>query len=105
MQGLKPIIYNNIIPIQIEEVDNCVVHSITKEIITKYKKLISNPLLQDNWMKSMCKELRRLFQGCGEEGTDEYTKGTNIVLCVDFGQHLIDSKRRSGNAYTTCGGF
>ena len=61
----------NATPTAIEEVANGVVHPVTKETITKYKKLIEDPLLRDTWAKAMCKELGRLCQGFGEtEGTD-----------------------------------
>ena len=75
---------NNADPSGLKEVASGVVHPITKETITKYKKLINDPLLQDDWMKGMCKELGRLAQGCGEKGTDEYVKGTNTVLFMDL---------------------
>jgi hypothetical protein len=35
-------------------------------------------------MKSMCKELVRVSQVYEEKGTDEYVKGTNIVLFMDW---------------------
>ena len=61
----------NATPTTIEEVANGVVHPVTKETITKYKKLIEDPLLRETWAKAMCKELGRLCQGFGEtEGTD-----------------------------------
>ena len=48
-----------------------VVHPVTNETITKYQKLIDDPLLRDTWTKAMCKELGRLAQGYdGTEGTD-----------------------------------
>ena len=42
---------------------NGVVHPITNETITKYQKLVEDPLLKDTWMKAMCIELGRLAQG------------------------------------------
>jgi hypothetical protein len=66
-----------------EEVTNGVVQPVTKETITKYKRLISDPLLRD-WMKGMCKELGRLSQGYKEESTSEYVKSTNTVLLMDL---------------------
>ena len=57
--------------INLDEVCNGVVHPITKETITKYQKLISDPLLRDVWLKAICKELGRLAQGFEDtEGTD-----------------------------------
>ena len=47
----------------IEEVENGVVHSITNTTITKYHKLVDEPLLREVWMKEMCVKLGRLSQG------------------------------------------
>ena len=59
------------IPVDIEEFCNGVVHPVTNETITKYEKLIAEPLLKEIWTKAMCKELGRLAQGYGDtEGTD-----------------------------------
>ena len=76
MQEFRQIMTNNADPIRLEAVANGVVYPVTKETITKYKNLINDPLLQDNWIKGMCKELGRLAQGYGEKGTDDYVKGT-----------------------------
>ena len=56
-----------------EHFANGVVHPVTKETITKYKKLIDDPLLRDTWQEAMCKELGRLAQGYGD------VEGTNTV--------------------------
>ena len=64
-------------PTVLEEVANCVVHPVTKETITKSKKLIEDPLLRETWSKAMCKELGRLCQGFGE------TEGTNTMRFFD----------------------
>ena len=56
-----------------EHMANGVVHPVTKETITKYKKLISDPLLRKTWLEAMCRELGRLAQGYGD------VKGTNTV--------------------------
>ena len=57
----------------IEEVSNGAVHPITNKKITKYNRLIDEPLFHEVWMKSMCVELSRLAQGYKD------TKGTEIV--------------------------
>jgi hypothetical protein len=49
--------------INIKEVCNGVVHSVTKETITKYTKLMHNPVLSPLWVPAMSKELHRLVQG------------------------------------------
>ena len=36
-------------PTALEEVANGVVHPVTKETVTKYKKLIEDPLLRETW--------------------------------------------------------
>ena len=61
--------------IDIEEVCNGVVHPITKETITKYPKLMNDPLLKKLWVPAMSKELHRLAQG--KEGV---TSGTNTIF-------------------------
>ena len=63
----------NATPTALEKVANGVVHPVTKETITKYKKLIEDSLLREMWSKVMCKELGRLCQGFGE------TEGNNIM--------------------------
>ena len=58
---------DNLAPeLDLEELCNGVVHPITNETITRYQKLINNPLLRDEWSEAMCKELGRLAQGYGE---------------------------------------
>ena len=56
----------------LEEVANGVVHPVTEETITKYKKLIEDPLLRETWSKAMCKELGRLCQGFGDTQTGHF---------------------------------
>jgi hypothetical protein len=60
--------------IDIKEYCYSVVHPVTKETITHYRKLIKDPLLKDLWIKAMSKELHRLAQGC-----PGVTKGTNTI--------------------------
>ena len=57
----------------IEHVCNGVVHPITKETITNYKKLINDPITREIWLEAIAKELGRLAQGW------KITKGTNTV--------------------------
>ena len=55
---------DNLAPeIDFEELWNGIVHPVTSETITKYQKLIDDPLSQDEWSEAMCKELGRLAQG------------------------------------------
>ena len=49
------------------------VHPHTKETITRYIHIISNPVLRDVWIKAMCIELGRLYNGYKD------TKGTQTV--------------------------
>ncbi len=51
------------------------VHPVTKEINTHYRKLIKDPLLKELWLKAMSKELHCLAQGC-----TGITKGTNTIF-------------------------
>jgi hypothetical protein len=46
--------------IDIQEYCYGVVHPVTKETITHYRKLIKDPLLKDLWIKAMSKELHHL---------------------------------------------
>ena len=97
MQELHQSMAANATPSGLEEVANGVVHPVTKETITKYKKLINDPLLWDDWMKGICKTLGRLTQGCGKKGADDYVKGKKHSPIHGFGQNKDDSKRPSGN--------
>ncbi len=56
-----------------EELANGVVHSVTKETLTKYHKIIKVPELKEVWIKDMCNELGRLAQRYKD------TKGTNTI--------------------------
>ena len=58
----------------IGEAANGVVHSMTKEMITKYQKLVDDPILHDIWEMVMCVELGRLVQGFGETKGRETTR-------------------------------
>ena len=65
-------------PLNMEKAANGVVHPVTQETITKYKKLIDNPLLRKTWMEAMTKELGRLSQWYKD------TKGTDTVEFMDL---------------------
>ena len=67
--------------IDIEEYCCGVVHPITKETITQYKKLQHDPHLKDLWVPAMSKELHRLAQG--KAGI---TKGTNTVFFMSHNE-------------------
>ena len=58
----------------LDQVCNGVVHPVTKETITKYKKLANDPLMKGVWTKAMCKEFGRLAQGYGDK------EGTNTIF-------------------------
>ena len=49
--------------IDLKEVCNGVVHPITEDTLTNYKKVIACPQLRKLWMKAMCKELGNIVQG------------------------------------------
>jgi hypothetical protein len=57
--------------------ENCfgVVHLVTKQNITQYKKLQHDPDLKHHWVLAMSKEVHRLTQG--KEGV---TKATNTIF-------------------------
>ena len=50
-------------PADLEEMDNGVVHPVTKETMTKYAKIIQVPEHREVWLKAMCKELGWIAQG------------------------------------------
>ena len=64
--------------LDIEEVKNGVVHPITNRTITKYHKLIDDPLLHEVWMKAMCVELVCLAQGYKD------TKGKETIIFMTW---------------------
>lgn len=64
---------DKVTPFDIEEVCNGVVHPVTKETLTQYRKVVKVPELRDTWTKAMSKELGNISQGFGDE------KGTNTV--------------------------
>ena len=84
LEELSHMAGRNLDPVDIEQIVNGVVHPVTKEIITKYKKLIADPLLRDDWMLGVYKELGRLAQGYGKEDSDDYVKGTNTCFFMNF---------------------
>ena len=67
----------NLPPSDIEDVCNGVVHPTTGKTITKYKRLIQDPLLRDIWLEAMCRELGRLAQGYNN------ITGTNTIHFMD----------------------
>jgi hypothetical protein len=78
LDKMKRTIEVNDNPLDPQEMANGVVYSVTKETITKYKKLIDDPLLRDVWSKAMCKELGRLTRGVGK------TKGTDTIRFMEL---------------------
>ncbi len=65
--------------IDFEEYCYGIVHPVTKETITHYRKLIKDPLLKDLWIKAMSKELHRLAQGY-----PGVTKGINTIFYLSL---------------------
>ena len=78
LQDMKRIVKVNVTTLGPEEVANRVVHPVTKETITKYWKLIDDPLMRVLWSKATCKEIRRLCQDF------EDTEGTNTMRFLDL---------------------
>ncbi len=77
--------------IDIEEYCCSIVHPITKEMITQYRRLMKEPLLKDLWTKAMSKELHQLAQGC-----PGITKGTNTIFYLSHAEILSIPKDRTG---------
>ncbi len=61
--------------IELEEYCNGMIHPVTKETWTHYRKLIKDPLLKELWIKAMKKELHCVAQLC-----PGVTKGTNTIF-------------------------
>jgi hypothetical protein len=61
--------------INIKEVCNGVIHSMTKETITKYTKLMNDPDFNKLWVPAMSKELHWLAQG-----KKDITIATNAIF-------------------------
>ena len=53
MNALKDRVKEGEANVNPEHFANGVVHPVTKETITKYKKLIDGPLLCDTWLEAM----------------------------------------------------
>lgn len=75
----------------LEHFANGVIHPVTKEAITNYKKLINDPITREIWMKAMTKELGRLAQVWGN------AKGTNTI---EFMSHDKIAKIPKGKVVT-----
>ena len=59
-----------------------IVHPVTRETISSYKKLARNPVTQDTWMTSLEKEFGNIAQGDLKTGE----KGTNCVFVMTYNQ-------------------
>ena len=64
--------------INIEHFCAPVVHPVTGETITQYKKLAKDPLLKDIWQTGLEKEVGRMAQGDTKTGT----KGTDSIFVM-----------------------
>lgn len=108
LEELKRTAANITNPLALEKVANGAAHPVTKETITKCKRLIDDPLLQETRSKAMCKEIGRLCQDFREtEGTNTMRvldlKGTKnipkdrVVICarivVDYRSQKVDPNR------------
>ena len=101
-ERLKPNVdnNNNMFDLDIEHFCGGVVHPITGETITKYQKIVKDPLLKPIWERSMGKEFGSLAQGdtlTGEKGTDcmfvmDHNEIANIPTerTITYGRIVID---------------
>ena len=64
--------------INIEHYCAPVIHSVTGNTITQYKKLKNDPLLKDIWETGLGKEFERMVQGDNKTGT----RGTGSIFVV-----------------------
>jgi hypothetical protein len=70
-----PIAHNDL---DIEHFASPVIHPVTGTTITRYQKLVKDPLLRDTWTKAFGKEFGNLAQG--DKHTD--TQGTNLIFIL-----------------------
>jgi len=82
---------------KIEKVVNRVVHPVTKEMITKYQKLMAHPILLDLWEMAMYVELGRL--ACPRFLRH---KGNQSHEVLDIGRNKKNAYRFDGNVCTDC---
>jgi hypothetical protein len=64
--------------LDIEHFASPVIHPVTGATITRYQKLVKDPLLRDTWIKAFGKEFGNLAQG--NKHTD--TQGTNSIFIL-----------------------
>ena len=72
-------------PFNLEQVVNGVVHPVSKETVTKYKKSIEDPTTRVSWTDAIAKELGQLVQGYS--GT-KYTKRVDFVDLANIANSL-----------------
>jgi hypothetical protein len=77
-------------PVEIEDCCFGVVHPITKQTITQYRKLQHHPDLKDLWVPAMSKELHRLAQG-----KPGITKATNTIFFLSHNDICQIPKNRT----------
>ena len=73
-----PTAHRNNFDLDIEYFASPVIHPVTGATITRYQKLVKDPLLRDTWTKAFGKEFGNLAQG--DKHTD--TQGTNSIFIL-----------------------
>jgi hypothetical protein len=73
-----PTAHRNNFDLDIEHFASPVIHPITGATITKYQKLVKDPILREIWTKAFGKEFGNLAQG--DKHTE--TKGTDSIFVL-----------------------
>jgi hypothetical protein len=73
-----PTAHHNNLDLDIEHFASPVIHPVTGATITRYQKLVKDPLLRDIWTTAFGKEFGNLAQG--DKHTD--THGTNSIFIL-----------------------
>ena len=75
--------------VNIEHMCALVIHPVTGECISSYKKLARDPLLRDTWTTALGKEFGNLAQGDAKTGEE----GTNCVFVMTHDEIMKIRKR------------
>jgi hypothetical protein len=78
------------VPINCENYANTIVHPITRQTISSYKKLMHDPATAEVWQTVLEKDVGGMAQGCNKTGQ----KGTNamFVMMHDDIRHVLVAK-------------
>ncbi len=81
------------VPINYEHYANTMVHPITRQTVSSYKKLMHDPAMAEVWQTAFGKDFGGMAQGCNKTGQ----KSTNamFVMTHDDIRHALAAKKIS----------